>query len=387
MNVVTGATGFVGGFLSAELWRRFGRVTLLARSINDKSRHRILIQRLESILGIKIPDENTVQMLLADITAPHLGVSESDMRKLKDVSGVWHCAAISQFEAKDESIFVTNALGTFQALQFASRIRAKTFFYVSTAYICGNRQGTVCEDELEAGQRFKNSYEESKFRAEHLVKEWALEFNIKTVIFRPSIIIGSSLDGKALNFSGYNHLARAFSRQRNNILKQLRLNPEYFVNSGIGVDKDHVILPVRIPCSTNASVNLVTIDHVITTMLKIAAKPASVGKVFHITNPSPPQGRRLFEMSAEIMKIKGVSFVDDRAELLSNPPENRILARYEQRIDREISQYVPYLKIEPHFDDSNVRQVLGDDYTPPPIIDQCLIKTLFDYAESVRWKT
>ena len=164
-----------------------------------------------------------------------------------------------------------------------------------------------------------------------------LEFGLHTTIYRPGVIIGSSADGKTTTFNGYNYLAKVFYRQREKILQELQNNPGKFAGSGIRKTASGVALPVRIPCSVHATVNLVTIDYAIETMLKLASNRGSVGKVFHITNPNPPKGRKLFNMSADVIGIEGISFVEKLETLQSDPPTNPVLRRYEQKIFREIS--------------------------------------------------
>ena len=42
---------------------------------------------------------------------------------------------------------------------------------VSTAYVCGERDGAIAEDETDRPERFANPYEASKFASEALVRE------------------------------------------------------------------------------------------------------------------------------------------------------------------------------------------------------------------------
>ncbi len=385
LHIAIGATGFVGGFLTAELLKRGHDVVILARDAHNATTQDRIKRRLQIAYGKSLPAGCNYRILSADITNPNLGLGLGDFDRFAEVDAVWHCAAMSKFNTDNTSIFKTNALGTLHVLDFASRIKAKRFHYVSTAYVCGDRTGTVREDELEAGQRLKNDYEESKFRAEHLVKEWSLEFGLQTSIYRPSVIVGSSVDGRTTTFNGYNYLTKVFYRQRRAILKGFQDDPDKFAGSGIRKTVSGLVLPVRIPCSSDATVNIVTIDHVIDVMLRLASKPDSIGRVFHITDSNPPKGRDLFNMSTNAMGIDGIGFVDAFEKLKSQSSNSAMLQRYEQKISREISQYIPYLRQEPRFDDSNVQEVLGVDYKPPRKIDRPLIQKLFEYAKSVDW--
>ena len=114
---------------------------------------------------------------------------------------------------------------------------------------CSRREGVIREDELEAGQTFKNTYEQSKFRAEWLVKDFSCRYGLQATIYRPSIIIGSSLTGQTTSFTGYNYLAKVFYRQKQFILRELVKNPGKLAGSGISRAASGIILPARIGLS------------------------------------------------------------------------------------------------------------------------------------------
>jgi hypothetical protein len=53
---------------------------------------------------------------------------------------------------------------------------------VLTAFVCGDRTGTIREDELETGRHFHNPYERSKCEAERRVRSVN---DIKATVYRP----------------------------------------------------------------------------------------------------------------------------------------------------------------------------------------------------------
>ena len=84
--------------------------------------------------------------------------------------------------------------------------------YISTAYVCGHREDLVKEDEFDVGQEFRNDYENSKFQAEKLVRDFP-EFDSLTV-FRPVVITGDSITGYTSTYHGtylYMKLARVLA--------------------------------------------------------------------------------------------------------------------------------------------------------------------------------
>ena len=102
-----------------------------------------------------------------------------------------HCAAVTHFEMQgaDEHVAV-NIKGTEHALQFASSGKRKRFHYVSTAYVAGKQNCTICENEMVGEPQFNNEYERSKFVAEQLVVKYAKSNDITYTIYRPGIIVG-----------------------------------------------------------------------------------------------------------------------------------------------------------------------------------------------------
>jgi len=362
--------------------KREESLILIARDEDEGAATDRVVKKLKIVSGEKKDFDGEFQVIVADISQSGLGIKQNDLALFQDVSAIWHCAALSQFNGKFQSaIRQTNVEGTRNVLEFARKIGAERFHYVSSAYVCGNRQGTVFENELNAGQTFKNTYEESKFEAEKLVKESGLQ----TTIYRPSIVVGSSKNGITTNFTGFNYLAKSFYRLKERLLHLLKKEPNEFGGSGIVQTESGLFLPIRIPCSENGTVNLVCVDYVVETMLMLAEKSDSVGKVFHVTNQTPPKGRDLFTMSGNILGITDLSFANNREEVLSNPQKNEMLRKYEELFIKEIDPYINYLSSEPFFDNSNVREILGVEYKPHEMINENLLKMLLDYGIARNW--
>ena len=86
-------------------------------------------------------------------------------------------------------------------LAFCEEQVIREFLHISTAYVCGLREGLVLESELDVDQKFGNVYEESKVAGEKLVRE-AQHLESFTV-FRPAIIVGDTADGFSTTFHGF----------------------------------------------------------------------------------------------------------------------------------------------------------------------------------------
>ncbi|WP_330253225.1 SDR family oxidoreductase [Nocardia sp. NBC_00565] len=129
-----------------------------------------------------------------DVRVPGFGLAERDVEDLSErVGAIVHCAATTAFDAAAADYEELNVRGTANAIALASQWDVP-LVHVSTAYVCGMRGGTVTEDELDAGQTFGNGYEESKFRAEQLVRAAGAR-GMPWVIVRPGIVTGASDTG------------------------------------------------------------------------------------------------------------------------------------------------------------------------------------------------
>ncbi|MEU6370037.1 SDR family oxidoreductase [Streptomyces sp. NPDC046931] len=187
--LVTGASGLVGAEVTARLTAAGHTVLALLHHNGDLVRNN----------GRKVtPGPGAVIRITGDINRPGLGLASGDRHIVATADRIVHCAAVTDFglpEERYESINVTGA-GHVLDLALAGRI---PLVHVSTAYVCGERDGTAREDELDVGQRPGNGYEKSKLTAETLVRKAAAE-GLPVTVVRPSIITGAARTGRVRDF-------------------------------------------------------------------------------------------------------------------------------------------------------------------------------------------
>lgn len=141
-----------------------------------------------------------VQVFSGDVSLPNLGLDTASREKLgAEVTRVIHSAATVRFDHTLEEARQTNVEGTRHILDFAAATRnLRSFAYVGTAYVAGERTGLVRESELAIGQSYRNTYEQTKSEAEALVRS---RFDsLPAIILRPSIIVGDSRTGATSSF-------------------------------------------------------------------------------------------------------------------------------------------------------------------------------------------
>jgi thioester reductase-like protein len=265
-TLLTGFPGFIGRRLVHRMieQRLPGRLVLLVEPASGAA------ARAEVARHAPAP----VEVWEGDVSAMHLGLSGREWKSLvRDVDTIWHLAAASRLDSGSEIARRVNVDGTRNVLELARASgRTPRLHHFSSAFVAGDRRGVIMEDELMAGQRFRTPYEQSKARAEELVRR--AMGDVPTTIYRPSIVVGDSRTGEIDRFEGPYYLA---------IL---------LVTSPLGV-------PLPLPGDGGAPLNVVPVDFVVEAALAIARNPASLGKTVHVVDPAPLSARRVYEMIAE----------------------------------------------------------------------------------------
>ncbi len=202
--LLTGATGFLGQWTLRTLAERLptARVIALVRPSRTESAADRLATVVRKALG---PDRASaalerMEAVAADLSAPRCGLTEQQFDNIATrVTRIIHGAASVRFDEPLPIARQINVEGTRRVLELArSAKNLRSMAHVGTAFVAGDRSGLAREDELEAGQGFRNTYEQSKCEAERLVRDAQRELPI--VILRPSIVVGDSETGVTTSF-------------------------------------------------------------------------------------------------------------------------------------------------------------------------------------------
>ncbi|OHA49456.1 MAG: hypothetical protein A2991_00300 [Candidatus Terrybacteria bacterium RIFCSPLOWO2_01_FULL_58_14] len=180
--ILTGATGSLGKLLLGELLASPHRVVLLIRAPSQyeaEMRAASLIRR----------HANAVQVIRGDLAKERLGLSETDYAGLLlRTTHILHAAASTRFDLSLETARRSNVGMTQRMLGLAEEcVHLERFGFLSTAFVAGKRTGLIREDDFAHGEGFLNTYEQSKYEAEALMRVSASQ--LPMAIFRPSLII------------------------------------------------------------------------------------------------------------------------------------------------------------------------------------------------------
>jgi 2-alkyl-3-oxoalkanoate reductase len=354
--VVAGANGFLGNKLVAEALKRGAKVHGLARD-NHKgtARDRVMAELNENL------SEHEIKALAGNLVVHHYDIAKNDLglgkalvTELRHVTDtVFNCVGDTNFFPKNiEELYATNIEGVMNLIKTLCD-KNVLFNHVSTAYVCGDRNGVILENELDEDQGFKNPYEQSKFLGEKRVREVCEKKGIRYNIFRPSIVIRKhSVHGKIPNLNHFYSFVGLID-----ILRQ-DAQTEGYIST-----KDKVKIDVRFLGSKQSTLNFVDLDYVVTAMIEITQRVKTGCGTYHLVNHEPMTNQQFLEAVMAIYRIEGFQIIEDKAAFSE-------LNFRERLIKRGLANYVEYFYVDPRFNEKNVRAALKGSGIACPKFDQ-----------------
>lgn len=273
---VTGFPGFIARRLVKKLLAADDaiEVSVLVEASHEAHAQEEVLRLSESEHHAGAPVAGRLHLMLGDIAAMDVGLSGSEFRSLaQKVTEVYHLAAVHSPRADRRQLQAVNVLGTSNVLAVARAMqRLERFMYFSSAYVSGDRTGVILEEELECGQGFRNAFEETKHRAEVLVRH--ANSAIPVTILRPAGVVGDSRTGE---------IDRSAS-----VYQMIMLLAALPVGT---------FLPI--PGEGRAPLNIAPVDYIVDVAHAISLQPKTAGKTFHVVDPNPMSTRTVVEMVAK----------------------------------------------------------------------------------------
>lgn len=364
---ITGISGFVGPMiLKGLLLKNYNIIALLRKS--DLSREELLEKIFEKT-GISSSYLNKITLINGDISKKNLGIEESTINSLDEkITEIWHLAASLSFRSRDrEKNFSTNLDGTKNVFSFANNIKAKRFFYMSTAYIRGSSAGTIYERPIKKPKKFNNSYEETKWEAENYIINHPDRKNLTSVIFRPSIIVGNEEYMPENNFGYYNFLASIYAL-KNSLISSPKILKATMRIFGIGIEQDKIHIKIPFPCVRAKSLNLMPIDKLTYLASKISEHHRLQQRtgvfIYNLADPNPITLTILFYKTFRGLGLH-VQIIHLPLFLLKLVFRFTIIGAIFfpqiKRFSRSLFYYQQYIFNEAQYDIENIKKIVGSE--------------------------
>ncbi len=334
--LMTGVTGFIGSYLAASFLKRGARVIAMTRNDADGERTKDAIKTALRQEPSQLEEINFTHQLLVlpydleEVKAHHLLL-------LRTVNEVWHCAAEMSFSPRKlESSFQFNVGMTndLYRLVMAEARDCQRFFYVSTAYTGGAEEG-VKKEVIHHQPKLINPYQVTKWSTEMSLATQVMQGSgLPVTIFRPAVVIGDTrtgyYPGSPFGIYMYFQAIRAAK-----ILGAERLTVDLNLESGLQLVPIEVLVANAMALSARED--------------GIKARANDPLEIYHVTGQSVLNDLTL----KSAIKVTGL-------DVRSGQPETT----YDFYADKICSWVKRFGNEEIVFDDSRLKAVLGDQYTP-----------------------
>lgn len=357
---MTGATGFLGNFLLRDLLEQGRMMVAMVRPPLEKSRERLhhCIEQIGMDLA-KYLDSG--QLVLVE------GALPEDLPDLSDhgINDILSCAASLQlFGNGNEEPYRTNVEGTQNLIALARTLGVRHLHAVSSAYVCGSYTDRVREVFHHPRPDFQTEYERSKWFAELHFAEWGAEAGHALTVYRPSFLVGDSQSGYTSQYGGFYQLARMVS-----LIKQ-----EY----GAKDNGSSTYIPLRIPGSPEEPQNLVPVDFASRVIAHVMADESLHGRIYHLTDPTPPTNAEIKRYMEEYFKMHGGFFTGETEPNEGDGPPDTLLWEQSKIV-------TPRIFHNPYFEQDNMTRVIQKAGIDFPAMNQERFFTLIDFAIASRW--
>lgn len=353
--LLTGATGFLGAFLLAELLQQTtATIYCLIRADSEHQAQQKLQQRFADF-RIEQPIQSRIVPILADLSRPLLGLTPELFQTLAtQIDAIYHSGAWVHHTLPYPQLKATNVLGTQEILRLACEGKPKLLHFISTISVfVATQPGVQVISEhhpLDPNTVPSGGYAQSKWVAESLVRT-AQARGLPVCIYRPGAISGHSQTGV------FNH---------NDFLYKL-------IQGCIQLG--------QVP-ATEMTLNLLPVDYVSRAIVYLSQQQTSIGKVFHLVHPQPVSSTLLFDLlRSRHYNIQSVPYDQWRQSLLNiaqHSPDHPLYSIVPLfSTSHTQSQTERAMSLE--FDCQNTNQALIHSHISCPPIDTHLLTTYLNH--------
>ncbi|GMJ10710.1 fatty acid reductase 1 [Hibiscus trionum] len=186
--LITGATGFLAKVFLEKILRlqpNVNKLYLLLRASDDKSatqrlHDEIISTGLFRVLRDKWSWEfdklisSKVIAVAGDISSENLEITDLKLREkmLREIEIVVNVAGTTEFNERYDIALGINTFGALNVLNYAKKCdKIKLFLHISTAYVCGEQQGTILEKRFYMGESLSKTGNVNIFEEKRMMEE------------------------------------------------------------------------------------------------------------------------------------------------------------------------------------------------------------------------
>jgi len=356
---LTGATGFLGAYIVAEILKttQAELFCLVRPKRGENSKLRIEKQMRHYDVWPQEADwqqawDSRLHVVEGDVTLPRMGLQDAVYETLaRQVDAIFNGAAHVNFIYPYEALRATNVLGLHEIIQFAFHTRIKPVHHLSTAAIWPmGAQYTFRErDSIDHYKLLNLGYDEAKWVGEKCLLN-AAERGLPVARYRPGEVGGDSVTGRCVT--------------------------DHFLIASIKGFLQFGAFP-----QLDIEVDVAPVDYVAKAMVYMAFHRQVLGRAFHLTNPT----RRTMRQALAFLRGLGYQFVELPFEALRdrlvNSPDfaSNALFAYQAALEdmNEISMQLPT------YDTRDAqRELEGSGIVCAPA-DEKLFETYFNYLQGI----
>jgi nucleoside-diphosphate-sugar epimerase len=329
---------------------------LVRPSKSESARQRVetLLRQWELSLETSLPRPVVLE---GDLSEMDLGLDNHTLGWIEQhCTSVVHNAASLVFRGDDPDgePYLSNVEGTRRMLELCRCTGIRQFHHVSTAYVCGLREGRVLESDVDVGQTPGNVYERTKLQAEMLVR--AADFVDPPTIYRPSIIVGDSQTGYTTTYHGFYAPLKLAHTMASRVVRGATAGD--LIVAALGIQGDD-------------RKNFVPVDWVSAVICHIHGRPEFHGTTYHVTSPHPPL---VLEMASVMQEVV------EELSPMGDPDSSWNLDGewFAKTFRDQLGIYGAYWRDDPKFDMANTRRAAG--HLPCPKLDREMMSHLARFA-------
>jgi thioester reductase-like protein len=301
---------------------------------------KLLDQAIAALLAFDEQQRARVEVLEGDAAAIDMGLSGHEFRQLAaTVTRIHHLAKVSYVGAELDAAHYANVRGAVEAVELASACdHIRCLVHHSTAHVSGDRTGIVYESELDEAQGFHSVVQETRMKAEMVMRRAMSKLPIAVV--RPTMMVGDSITGEADRFDG----------------------PYLLVMLMLGLPSD---MAVPLPAGGGNTLDIVPVDYVVRAAHQVGVHADAPGQTFHLTSCDALTAREVLDL---IAKAGGRRTAETRipaqvaSAFLGTPGIKRLV--------KEPRAFMQQLTSRARYDTRTTRRLLASaGITCPPLSD------------------